>query len=55
MFLGDRHPISLYIVITVHGVFCFIARFMWRGERERERGGRERGRERLISLFNLMQ
>ena len=46
-FLGDRHPVSLYIVITVHGVFCFIARIMWRGgERERERKGGERERER---------
>jgi hypothetical protein len=37
MFLGDRHPISVYIVSTVHGVFSFIARIMWRGKRERER------------------
>jgi hypothetical protein len=30
------HPISVYIVIGVHRVFCFIARIMWRGKRERE-------------------
>jgi hypothetical protein len=47
MFLGDKHPISVHIVMTVHGVFCFIVRIMWRGKRETE-GERDREIEKSI-------